>query len=200
MKIQRDNPIRICAGLFTRLTRSLANSYRLHRLRRKGLQCPSNTYIYKGCTITNPANVKIGANCCIGDAELLSSGRITIGDRTIVGTGAYICTGSHDTDAPDFHEVTKPISIGSHVWIATRATVLPGVKIGDGAVIGMMAVVADDVPAGAVVFGNPAWIVRTGRVCPADFDPLYLASVYWRNSLKRLVDSLRLGQKTTVPQ
>jgi acetyltransferase-like isoleucine patch superfamily enzyme len=108
-----------------------------------------------------------------------------------VGTGVYLCTGSHDTDAPDFREATKPISIGSHVWIATRATVLPGVNIGDGAVIGVMAVVADDVPAGATVFGNPAWTVRKGRVSPVDFDPLYLATVDWRNSLKRLVDSLR---------
>jgi carbonic anhydrase/acetyltransferase-like protein (isoleucine patch superfamily) len=72
---------------------------------------------------------------------------------------------------------------------------LPGVTIGDGAIIGAMAVVAKDVPAGAVAVGNPAKVVRIGRACPVDFDPLYLATIDWRSSFKRLIDSFQLRQR-----
>jgi acetyltransferase-like isoleucine patch superfamily enzyme len=154
-----------------------------------------NTYIDKGCKITHHANIKIGVNCCISVAEFYARARITIGDRTIVGKGVFLCTGSHDITSGDFRLVTKPISIGSYVWIATGATILPGVTIGDGAVIGAMAVVAKDVPAGAVAVGNPAMVVKTGRTCPVDFDPLYLATVDWRSSFKRLIDFFQPRQR-----
>jgi putative colanic acid biosynthesis acetyltransferase WcaF len=196
MKINRNNPLRICAGLSIRIMRSFFNRNRLCKLRRKGLQCIGNTYINKGCNITCPANVKIGVHCCIDDAaEFYALDRITIGDRTIVGKGVYLCTGSHDTNAGDFRLMTKPIVIGSYVWIATGATILPGVTIGDGAVIGAMAVVAKDVPAWAVAVGNPARVVRTGRTSPVDFDPLYLATIDWRSSIRRLIDSIYSGQR-----
>ncbi len=55
----------------------------------------------------------------------------------------------------------RPISIGRNVWIAGGATVLKGVTIGEDSVVGYGAVVASDVPAGVVVAGNPARVVRT---------------------------------------
>jgi acetyltransferase-like isoleucine patch superfamily enzyme len=196
MSIARSNPIRIGAGLLLRIARAFFNAYRLWRLRSQGLQCGWNIYIDRRCKIGCPANVKIGAFSNIADAELYALDRITIGERTILGKGAFLCTASHDVYAPDFRLLTKPISIGSDVWIGTRATVLPGVTIGDGAVVGAMAVVANDVPAGAVVVGNPARVVRTGRACPVEFDPLSLATVDWRNSIKRLMTSLHQGPGT----
>ncbi|MBR3611436.1 MAG: hypothetical protein IKL57_08290 [Oscillospiraceae bacterium] len=56
--------------------------------------------------------------------------------------------------------VEKPVVIGKYVWIGARSTILPGVKIGDGAVIGAASVVTKDVPNGAVVGGNPARIIK----------------------------------------
>jgi tetrahydrodipicolinate N-succinyltransferase len=103
-----------------------------------------------------------------------------------VGDNVFLCTGSHDIDSADFDLVTKPIAIGCYVWIANGATILPGVSIGDGAVVGAMAVVSRDVPAGGVVVGNPAQIVKTGRPIPIDFDPLTLASIDYRRSMERL--------------
>lgn len=57
-------------------------------------------------------------------------------------------------------EVARPIRIGANVWIGFDAVVMPGVTIGDGAIVGARSVVFDDVPAGTLVAGNPARIVR----------------------------------------
>jgi serine acetyltransferase len=61
------------------------------------------------------------------------------------------------------------------------------VNIGDGAVVGAMAVVSRDVPVGGVVVGNPARIVKISRPIPKDFDPLTLASIDYRKSVERLL-------------
>jgi putative colanic acid biosynthesis acetyltransferase WcaF len=148
------------------------------------------TYIARRARFCNPANITIGGNCVIDNCFFYALDRIDVGDRTIIGQSVFLCTGSHDLDADNFHLVTKPITIGSYVWIATGATILPGVNIGDGAVIGAMAVVSRDVPAGAVVAGNPARVVRTGRAAPEGFDPLSLASLDVGVSIRRLRQAL----------
>jgi acetyltransferase-like isoleucine patch superfamily enzyme len=156
------------------------NYLRLARLRRGGLHCTGTSYIHRRARLSPPSKITIGVNCCIGKAYFYALDTISVGDKSIVGDDVFLCTGSHDINAADFHLVTKPIAVGRCVWIATGATILPGVTIGDGAVVGAMAVVSRDVPAGAVVAGNPARIVKTGREIPYDFDPLALASIDWR--------------------
>ena len=66
-----------------------------------------------------------------------------------------------DRRAPGAKPGVGPISIGRNVWIAGGATVLKGVTIGEDSVVGFGAVVASDIPAGTVVAGNPARVVRT---------------------------------------
>ena len=67
----------------------------------------------------------------------------------------------HDLDDHSITPPSRPIIVGDNVWIGTRAIILPGVTIGDGAVIGAGAVVTKDVPARSVAAGNPARILRT---------------------------------------
>ena len=189
--LARNHLARICAGLVIRLFRFSANYLRLAHLRLRGLHCSGISYIHHRARVARPFNVTIGANCCIGRAYLYALDTISIGDRTIVGDGVFLCAGTHDIDSAEFRLVTKPIVIGRCVWIATGATVLPGVTIGDGAEIGALAVVSRDVPGGATAVGNPARVVRTGRKIPYDFDPLMLASINWRHSMHRLLANLR---------
>lgn len=108
-------------------------------------------------------------------------GRLEIGDRTSVNYGAdFAATGLVKIGSDcgigthviimdsDFHELDdrsrrpepKPVVIGNHVWLANRSMVLPGVTIGDGAVIGAGSVVMTDIPERCLAMGNPARVVK----------------------------------------
>ena len=73
-----------------------------------------------------------------------------------VAQEAYLCTGTHDFNLPHRPLQTAPIRIGADVFIGARAFLLPGVHIGEGAIVGACSVVTRSVPAASVVAGNPA--------------------------------------------
>jgi maltose O-acetyltransferase len=98
--------------------------------------------------------VFLNFNCVILDVV-----KVMIGDGTQIGPGVQILTADHPRDAAqrqDGLESGKPIAIGANVWIGGGAILLPGIRIGEGAIIGAGSVVTRDVPAGATVSGNPA--------------------------------------------
>lgn len=87
--------------------------------------------------------------------------RVAIGDYCLIGDLASIYDTSFHQTQPDRPVHTAPVTIGNNVWIARGATILPGVTIGDYAVIAAGAVVTKDVPPRTVVAGNPAKPVGT---------------------------------------
>jgi len=184
--LSRNHPARICAALAVSLLRFGCNHLRLARLRRRGLRCKGISYVCRGARIPQPSHVAIGANCCIGKVFFYALDDISVGDRCVMGDDIFLCTGSHDIYSPQFALVTRPIAIGSYVWIGNGATILPGVSIGDGAVVGAMAVVSKDVPAGTVAVGNPARLVKRGRPLPIGLDPLALTPIDYRQPMARL--------------
>jgi maltose O-acetyltransferase len=98
--------------------------------------------------------VFLNFNCVILDVV-----PVTIGDGTQIGTGVQILTADHPRDPAERAtgvEWGVPITIGRNVWIGGGAIILPGVTIGDDALLGAGSVVTRDVPAGATVVGNPA--------------------------------------------
>ena len=109
-----------------------------------------------------PCRLEIGDNSWIdGNVKLYTVDKIIIGANSVVSDGSFLCTATHDINTADFHLVTRPIVVGDNVWIAARSIVLPGVTIGNGAVVGAGSVVAKDVATSVVVAGNPAKIVRS---------------------------------------
>ena len=107
------------------------------------------------------------AGSCLGPGvDCYSVDRITLGANAVVSQRAFICTASHDHRSPDFPLTTAPVLIGENAWIAAEAYIAPGVTVGVGAVVGARAVAVHDVPAGAVVVGNPARVVSM-RAQPA---------------------------------
>jgi acetyltransferase-like isoleucine patch superfamily enzyme len=108
-------------------------------------------------------NIRLGERVFINSGcRFQDQGGITIGDDCLIGHNAVLATLNHDLDPArraDMHPA--PITIGRNVWIGANATVLPGVTIGDDAVVGAASVVTKDVPPGTVVVGAPARVVRS---------------------------------------
>jgi acetyltransferase-like isoleucine patch superfamily enzyme len=112
----------------------------------------------------------IGKDCNFGAFNHITcANRVTIGDRCLTGKWVTITDNSHGrTDsetlmtAPIKRSLFSkgPVIIGDNVWIGDKATILPGVSIGNGAVIAANAVVTKDVPAYSVAAGNPAIIIK----------------------------------------
>lgn len=117
--------------------------------------------IYRSVRVYAPWNLRVGNLSCVGPGvELYCKAPIALGDNTVISQGAYLCTASHDVASPVMAPTAAPIAIGNGCWVAARAAILPGVTLGDGAVVGLGAVVARPVPAFAIVVGNPARVVR----------------------------------------
>lgn len=107
-----------------------------------------------GYNISLGRGVFLNFNCVILDVV-----RVTIGDRTQIGPGVQILTADHPRDPAKRRaglEFGRPVSIGANVWVGGAAIILPGVTVGDDAIVGAGAVVTRDVPPGATVLGNPA--------------------------------------------
>jgi len=105
-------------------------------------------------------NISIGRNTFINfNCVILDVLPVRIGDDCQIGPAVQIYTADHPLD-PELRrtglESGRPVTIGNNVWIGGGAIILPGVTLGDNAVVGAGSVVTRDVPAGAVVVGNPA--------------------------------------------
>lgn len=109
-------------------------------------------------------NIFLGANFYANfDCVMLDVCPIHIGDNCMLAPGVHIYTATHPLNAIERNsgiEFGKPVTIGHNVWIGGRAVINPGVTIGDNTVIASGAVVVKDVPANAVVGGNPARIIK----------------------------------------
>jgi len=129
--------------------------------RRAGLVLPGTSSIHWRAEFYAPDRIEVGEHCTIGDSAFLD-GRsgLSIGDCVNLGSHVTVYTRQHDVNSPDFAETGAPVSIGDHAWVASHAIVLPGVTIGEGAVVAAGAVVTKDVPPFAMVAGNPARFVR----------------------------------------
>lgn len=120
-------------------------------------------------TLFPPLYADFGRNIRIGRRVFINSGcrfqdqgGVTIGDDCLIGHNAVFATLNHDLDPARRADLRPaPITLGRNVWIGANVTVLPGVTIGDDAVVGAASVVTKDVPARAVVVGAPARVVRT---------------------------------------
>jgi acetyltransferase-like isoleucine patch superfamily enzyme len=98
------------------------------------------------------------------DTFIESSGGVRIGKYFHVGRGLTIFSSAHDYKNAeripyDARVLLQPVEIGDFVWCGANVTILPGVTIGEGAIIGAAAVVTKDVPCLAIVGGNPARII-----------------------------------------
>ena len=130
-------------------------------LRMFGAKIGKGCLICRGVTVYAPWKLKMGNMVCIGPhVELYNKADIIIGSGVVISQDSYLCTASHDISSPLMKLFTAKIEVGDNVWIAAKANILPGVKIGEGAVVGACSVVAKDVTPWSIVVGNPAREVK----------------------------------------
>jgi maltose O-acetyltransferase len=129
-----------------------------------GLRVGERTRIYGKLTLEGVGavidNVSIGENCLVTTPIYLNaSAEIRIGDRVTIGHHVVIITDDHRMDDPERRggeRSSRPVFIEDGVWIAARATILPGVTLGRGCVVAAGSLVNRDVPAHTLVAGVPA--------------------------------------------
>lgn len=102
--------------------------------------------------------VEIGNFCTIAGPIIATNNRVIIGDYVLISREVVIADSVVTTPAPSL-ETTTDIIIGNDVWIGTKAIILQGARLGDGVIVGAGAVVDFEVPAHAIVVGNPARIL-----------------------------------------
>lgn len=127
-----------------------------------------------------PFYTDCGKNLTIGKHVFFNSGckfqdqgGITIGDGSLIGHNVVLATLNHNLDPEHRGDIIpSPIHIGRNVWIGSGATVLPGVTIGNEAVVAAGAVVTKDVPDNTIVGGVPAKVMKT-ITAGSDFDHVY---------------------------
>lgn len=109
-------------------------------------------------------NIQIGANTIINlNSVMFDRSPITIGDNVLVGPNCAFYTSIHPLDFTTRNQnmmISKPIVIGDNVWLGGNIVVMPGVTIGNGAVVGAGSVVTTDIPENCLALGNPASVVK----------------------------------------
>ena len=147
----------------------LFNTWRIFLLRLFGARIGKKSWVMSSCEIWQPWNLVIGDYVSIAEHVVLYNvDTIAIGNQVVISREAFLCAASHDVTSPIMELTHAPIEIGSEAWIAARAFIVPGVKVGEGAVVAAAAVAAKDVPAWTVVAGNPAKVVKE-RTIATDF-------------------------------
>lgn len=130
-----------------------------------GMKIGKGSRIHIGARFFYPANITIGEGSILGDNIFLDGrDKLIIGNHVDIASGVMIYNSEHDLNSEDFHAINASVEIGDYVFIGPRAIILPGVKIGKGAVVAAGAVVTKDVPEFAIVGGVPAQMIGERKI------------------------------------
>ncbi len=137
------------------------NGLRCRLLKLFGAKMQKKIACYPSVKIWAPWNLQFGTFVAIDDdVNLYCVDKIIIGTKVAISREAFLCTASHDISIASRPLITAPIIIDDGVWIGARATILPGVHIGEGAIVAAGAIVTKDVEPWTVVGGNPAKFIK----------------------------------------
>lgn len=122
-----------------------------------GVKLGKGATLHMWANFFQPKNITVGEGTVIGDHAFIDGrSKVTIGKQVDIASSVMIYNSEHDLEKEDFGAIEEPVEIGDYVFIGPRAIILPGVKIGKGAVVAAGAVVTKDVEAFAIVGGVPA--------------------------------------------
>jgi acetyltransferase-like isoleucine patch superfamily enzyme len=104
--------------------------------------------------------VAINRGCEFYPSIRSANGYITLEDNVVLGPRVVIFSAGHDYSFLDLPDISAPVVICRHAWIGGNTTILPGVIIGEGAVVGAGSVVTKNIPAYSVAVGNPTKVIK----------------------------------------
>lgn len=143
--------------LLFRPTPKPLSPWRVLLLRLFGARVTGTPFVASSVRIKFPWNLTLEDRACLGpDAEVYNLGPCILRARSTVTQRVYLCGGSHDLSLPALPLITGTIEIGADAFVGAQALVLPGLRIGEGAVVGAGSVVTKDVEPWTIVAGNPA--------------------------------------------
>lgn len=134
------------------------------------------TGYYTRCSVKIGNNYVISRQCYFGGRQ-----GIKVGNNVNVPFQACLLSLHHDAHRPEFPTVGAPVQIGDHAWIGARAVILPGVTIGEGAVMTSGAAVGKDVPSYTIMGGVPTKKISErpqGTVYLTDLHPYFNTDIY----------------------
>lgn len=139
--------------------------WRIMLLKLFGAKVKWSSNVLPSCKIWQPWNLTMGEYASLSEAvDCYTVAPIIVGNQTTVSQGVKLCTASHDITSKIMELSYKPIVLGPNAWVAGWSIVLPGVTIGEGAVVAAGAVVTKDVEPWTVVGGNPAKFIKKRKL------------------------------------
>lgn len=137
------------------------HTWRAMLLRLFGAQMGPNCHIYPGCRIWAPWNLFCEDQVSAADGvEIYNPAPMHFGSHAILSQGAYVCGATHNYDDPAFPLLAYEMRFGAYCWICARASVGPGVNVGEGAVLGLASVATRNLAEWTVYGGAPAVAVK----------------------------------------
>lgn len=122
-----------------------------------GIKIGQGSTIHMWANFFQPKNIEIGEDSIIGDHCFLDGrAKIKIGSHTNIASQVLIYNSKHDINDPEFKAVEYSVEIGDYVFVGPRALIMPGIKIGQGAIVAAGAIVTKDVAPFKIVAGVPA--------------------------------------------
>lgn len=145
----------------------LGRPNRIHAWRFLGADVSSSVQIGPGVGLLHPAGLTVQHGASIArDVTLDARGGLWLEEHALIGFESILLTSTHNSEqlgrpVQDQGMFSAPIRIGPRAWLGARTIVLPGVRIGEDAIIGSGSIVSRDVPDRAVAVGVPAKVIRT---------------------------------------
>jgi putative colanic acid biosynthesis acetyltransferase WcaF len=154
----------LCWVVFYRFSPRPLHGWRSMLLRIFGATMGANCHFYPKSKVWAPWNLICADQVTAGDgAEIYNPAPITLGSHAILSQDAYLCGATHDYDDPAFPLLAYAMQIGAYGWICAKASVAPGVQVGEGAVLGLGSVATRNLEPWTVNAGSPAVKVKARR-------------------------------------
>lgn len=159
----------LCWALLYRTSPRPLHSWRSFLLCRFGASMGPNCHFYPKSKVWAPWNLVCGDQVTAGDGvEIYNPAPITLRSHVILSQEAYICGATHDYDDAAFPLLAYAMNFGEYAWICARASVAPGVNVGEGAVLGLGSVATKDLEPWTIYAGVPAVKIKTRQRHAAD--------------------------------